>query len=217
MGGPARTFEGAEWGERTGLSDNDNVGITVMLLACETKSSHVWSQMPLYSRRVTVQARRTFLFLSVSVIAGTLAVATHLHNATPATAQTPPVYTGIVKGVAVGGYDPVAYFTENKPVKGNPAIALEHGGAQYHFSSEANRELFKKDPAKYAPQYGGYCAWAVAEGYTAHGDPNHWTISDGKLFLNYNRSVKTTWEKDIPGNLKRSEINWPKLIAEKKK
>ncbi len=163
-----------------------------------------------------MQARRSFLFLSASVVAGAFAVATGLYGVTPVAAQTPPVYTGIVKGVAVGGYDPVAYFTVNKPVKGNPAIALDHGGAQYHFSSDANRELFKKDPAKYAPQYGGYCAWAVAEGYTAHGDPKHWTINNGKLFLNYNGGVKATWEKDIPGNLKRSEINWPKLAGAKK-
>lgn len=133
--------------------------------------------------------------------------------ATPAAAQKAPVYTGIVKGVAVGGYDPVAYFTEKKPVKGNPAVALEHGGAQYHFSSEANREAFKAEPAKYAPQYGGYCAWAVSQGYTAHGDPNAWTVTNGKLFLNYNAGVRSTWEKDIPGHITKADTNWPKLVT----
>lgn len=133
----------------------------------------------------------------------------------PALAQTAPIYTGIVKGVAVGGYDPVAYFTENKPVKGNPAIAFEHAGTQWHFSSEANREAFKKEPAKYAPQYGGYCAWAVSQGYTAHGDPTAWTINNGKLFLNYNQSVKAGWEKDIPGNVTKANQNWPKLTGAK--
>lgn len=127
-------------------------------------------------------------------------------------AATPPVFTGIVKGVAVGGYDPVAYFTEKKPVAGSKDITLEHMGVMWRFASEANRETFKADPAKYAPQYGGYCAWAVSQGYTAKGDPNAWTVHDGKLYLNYNKTVQHTWEKNIPGNVSKGDANWPKLV-----
>lgn len=158
--------------------------------------------------------RRSFLGFAASAAAVASATAVGVTLASqPAAAQTAPIYTGIIKGVAVGGYDPVAYFTQNKPVKGNPAIALEHGGAKYHFASEANRETFKKEPAKYEPQYGGYCAWAVSQGYTAHGDPNAWSVHNGKLFLNYNQSVRATWAKDIPGNVAKGDANWPKVLA----
>jgi len=126
-------------------------------------------------------------------------------------AATPSVYTGIVKGVAVGGYAPGAYFTEKKPVAGSRDVTLEHMGATWRFASEANREAFKADPVKYAPQYGGYCAWAVSQGYTAKGDPDAWTIHGGKLYLNYNKTVQRTWEKDIPGNVTKGDANWPKL------
>lgn len=125
--------------------------------------------------------------------------------------KTAAVYTGLVKGVAVGGYDPVAYFTDGKPLKGRADLTLEHQGATWRFASEANRDAFRADPARYAPQYGGYCAWAVAEGYTAKGDPTAWRIVDGKLYLNYDASVQRTWEKNIPGNITRANANWPKL------
>ncbi|MBS0242021.1 MAG: YHS domain-containing protein, partial [Proteobacteria bacterium] len=97
--------------------------------------------------------RRAFL---AATIATTLAIAvgSGLAALSPAAAEAPAVYTGLVKGVAVGGYDPVAYFTDNKPVKGNPAISLDHAGAKWYFATEANRDAFQKEPAKYAPQYG---------------------------------------------------------------
>lgn len=127
-------------------------------------------------------------------------------------AAKPAVFTDIVKGVAVGGYDPVAYFTDGKPVKGRTDITLQHEGAEWRFASAANRDAFRADPARYAPQYGGYCAWAVASGYTAKGDPDAWTISGGKLYLNYNKSVQKSWEKDIAGNVKKGDANWPKVL-----
>lgn len=130
-----------------------------------------------------------------------------------ALAAEPPVFTGIVKGVAVGGYDPVAYFTQAKPVQGREDLTLEHQGAKWRFASEANRDAFKAEPARYAPQYGGYCAWAVSQGYTAKGDPNAWKVVDGKLYLNYNLSVRRDWAKDIPGNIKRGDGNWPKVLG----
>jgi hypothetical protein len=133
----------------------------------------------------------------------------------PAVSAEPAIFTGLVKGVAVGGYDPVAYFTERKAIAGSKDITLEHEGVVWRFASAANRDAFKADPAKYAPQYGGYCAWAVSQGYTAKGDPNAWTVHDGKLYLNYNKSVQRDWEKDIPGNVTKGDGNWPKVLAKK--
>ena len=118
----------------------------------------------------------------------------------------------IVKGVAVGGYDPVAYFTAGKPVKGDKAISANHNGAEYRFSSEANRAAFVAAPAKYAPQYGGYCAYAVALGSTAKGNPQNWSIVGGKLYLNLNDSVQSTWNKDKPGFISKANANWPKVL-----
>lgn len=156
---------------------------------------------------------RTFLII-LALFAAALASAVSL-ALSPVHAAEPPVYTGIVKGIAVGGYDPVAYFTEGKPVQGSKDITLEHEGATWRFASAANRDTFKADPAKYAPRYGGYCAWAVSQGYTAKGDPDAWTVSDGKLYLNYNKSVRATWAKDIPGNVKKGDANWPKVLEKK--
>ncbi len=158
-------------------------------------------------------ARRSLLKLSVApLLAAALLTGAHEAVLAQAKAGQPIVFTGIVKGVAVGGYDPVAYFTDGKPVQGRADITLEHEGAKWHFASEANREAFRADPAKYAPQYGGYCAWGVASGYTAKGDPNAWTIADGKLYLNYNKSVQKNWAQDIPGNVRKGDGNWPKVL-----
>lgn len=127
-------------------------------------------------------------------------------------AEKAPVYQGLIKNTAVGGYDPVAYFTEGKAVIGNKAITHKHQGATWRFSSTANRDAFKANPDKYAPQYGGYCAWAVSQGYTAKGDPNAWKIYNGKLYLNYNKSVQATWSRNIPANVKKGDNNWPKVL-----
>ncbi len=128
-------------------------------------------------------------------------------------AGKPAVYTGIVKGVALGGYDPVGYFTAGKPVRGRKDITLDHGGATWRFASQENKEAFAADPAKYAPQYGGYCAWAVSRGYTAKGDPNAWKIVNGKLYLNYNQSVRRTWLRNTEDNISRGDANWPKVLT----
>jgi len=131
---------------------------------------------------------------------------------TSARAAAPPVYTGIVKGVAVGGYDPVAYFTDGKPVKGSENFPAKYEGTTWRFVSAANRDAFLADPPQYAPQYGGYCAWAVSKGYTAKGDPQAWTIHDGKLYLNYDKRVRATWAKNIPDNVKKGDANWPAVL-----
>lgn len=130
----------------------------------------------------------------------------------PTTAQQPEVYTGIVEGVAVGGYDPVAYFTQGEPVVGKPEISHQHAGVTWRFATEESWEAFKAEPSKYAPQYGGYCAWAVARNYTAKGDPMAWSIVGDRLFLNYNQWVKRIWERDKPGNISKGDANWPKVL-----
>jgi YHS domain-containing protein len=127
-------------------------------------------------------------------------------------AAKPEVFTGIVRGVAVGGYDPVAYFNQGKPVKGSAAVTLKHAGATWRFATEANRDAFKADPDKYAPRYGGYCAWAVSQGYTAKGDPRSWKIVNGRLYLNYNADVQKTWEKSAPKLIRKGDANWPRVL-----
>ncbi|PPD15403.1 MAG: YHS domain protein [Methylobacterium sp.] len=114
-------------------------------------------------------------------------------------------------GVAVSGYDPVAYFTEGKPRPGSESITLMHQGVEWRFASTANRDLFKANPAKYAPQYGGFCSWAVAQGYTAPADPQAWAVHQGKLYLNYNLEVRERWKTDIPGHISKANVNWPNL------
>jgi YHS domain-containing protein len=114
-------------------------------------------------------------------------------------------------GGAIRGYDPVAYFTEQEPVEGSPDITYEYEGATWHFASAQNRDRFVAEPQAYAPRYGGYCAWAVSQGYTAPIDPEAWKIVDGRLYLNYSREVQATWSQDIPGNIAKADENWPKL------
>ena len=123
-----------------------------------------------------------------------------------------PIYTSFFSNVAVQGHDVVAYFTEGKPVKGLKKFATEHQGAEFRFASQANVDVFLADPAKYLPQYGGYCAWAVSQGYTARGSAEHWRIVDGKLYLNYNEDVQQTWEADIPGFIELANGNWPEVL-----
>jgi YHS domain-containing protein len=111
-------------------------------------------------------------------------------------------------GVAIEGHDPVAYFTMNKPVPGDAAITATHDGAVYRFSSEKNRALFEADPAKYAPQYGGYCAYGAAKGYKAPVEVDKFSIVDGKLYLNYNGQVQSTWIKDTAGYIDKADAWW---------
>jgi len=122
------------------------------------------------------------------------------------------IYTKYFSDLAVSGYDTVAYFTENKPVKGDSDYSFEYKEATWQFSSKANLALFKANPEKYAPQYGGYCAWAAADGRTASGDPLQWTIIDEKLYLNYNAAVQEEWLKDTATFIKEADSKWPALL-----
>lgn len=144
-----------------------------------------------------------------SVIMATLATAV---LTTTVQARQDPVYTPKLSNVAVSGYDAVAYFVENRPVKGNPKISATHEGAKWYFVSTANRDKFMAAPATYAPQYGGYCAWAVSQGYTASADPLAWKIVSNKLFLNYNAEIQKKWEADIPALIKKADSNWPQVL-----
>jgi YHS domain-containing protein len=119
--------------------------------------------------------------------------------------------TFIESGKAIRGYDPVAYFTEAKPVKGSEKFVYTWNNANWYFSSQQNLELFKANPEKYAPQYGGYCAYGLSEGHKAPTDANAWTIVNEKLYLNYNLDVKKEWSKDRPQRIEKANENWPKV------
>ncbi|MEM6614785.1 MAG: YHS domain-containing (seleno)protein [Cyanobacteria bacterium P01_C01_bin.72] len=115
-------------------------------------------------------------------------------------------------GLAIRGTDPVAYFTQSKPVAGKAEFSHNWNGITWQFSTQENRDLFAANPEQYAPQYGGFCAWAVSQGYTAAIDPQAWKIVDGKLYLNYNQGIQRRWEKDISGNIKKANANWPGVL-----
>ena len=139
-----------------------------------------------------------------------------------AAGAVPPAVSGAVEpfftdelGQAIRGYDPVAYFTDGKPIEGKPEFTAAHGGALWRFSSAEHRDLFKADPAKYAPQYGGYCSYAVSYNTTAPIDPRAWRIVEGKLYLNKNPGIQKDWEEDIPGHIRRADANWPKILAKR--
>jgi YHS domain-containing protein len=121
------------------------------------------------------------------------------------------IYTGLLSGSAVGGYDPVAYFKLGKPVEGKSEFVTEYEGANWYFDNAENKDAFIANPKAYAPQYGGHCAWAAAGGYLAKGDPANWKIVDGKLYLNYNAEVQAKWVADIPGFISKGDANWPKI------
>ena len=125
-----------------------------------------------------------------------------------------PVNKTTIRGLAIEGYDPVAYFTMGKPVEGSSDFTFKWMDATWRFSSAAHRDAFAKAPAKYAPQYGGYCAYGVSRGYAVGIDPAAWKIVDGKLYLNYNADVQVEWQKDIPGHIRKANANWPRIIAE---
>jgi len=119
-------------------------------------------------------------------------------------------------GVAIKGYDPVAYIIKQQALKGSPGYASEYMGSTFHFSSADNREAFEQQPQRFAPQYGGYCAFGVVKGYKASIDPSAFTIVEGKLYLNYSQSVMKQWRVDIPGNIQKGDRNWPEVAATEK-
>lgn len=125
-----------------------------------------------------------------------------------------PVATN-TENVAIKGFDTVAYFTAVGAAKGNPQFEFVWNGAKWLFSNAENLEKFKLNPEQYAPQFGGYCSWAVSHGYTADGDPNAWKIVDKKLYLNYNPEVKKKWEAEQQELIKTGEKNWQEFKTKK--
>jgi YHS domain-containing protein len=118
-------------------------------------------------------------------------------------------------GLAVRGFDAVAYFAVDAAVKGDAKYSYVWNGAKWLFSSEENMKKFVADPQAYAPQFGGYCSYAVSEGYTANGDPEAWKIVDGKLYLNYNKQVKEKWEQQQSERIDRGRTNWQQFKTKK--
>ena len=127
-----------------------------------------------------------------------------------------PINTGWFSDLTLKGYDPVAYFTDSKPVEGSADFTYKWNGATWHFASAAHRDLFAKEPAKYAPQYGGYCAWAMTRGDKADIDPTCWKIVNGKLYLNYSKDIQTQWSATIPDNISKANTEWQQLLDKDK-
>lgn len=120
-------------------------------------------------------------------------------------------------GLALQGHDPVAFFTDNQPVKGRPEFQSVHRGATYRFATAANKARFDKDPDKYAPAFGGFCAYGVSKNKLVGVDVEAFQIVDGRLLLQYSKGVRNDFNKDAPGNLKRADQNWPALVEQKGK
>jgi YHS domain-containing protein len=120
-------------------------------------------------------------------------------------------------GVALDGYDPVAFFSDNKAMNGDPAISAMHNGAKYFLASKENKVKFEADPQKYVPQFGGYCAFGVAVDALFPVDINTWQIKNGKLYLNLNPAVLKMFNEDFQGYVAKAEKNWPSLVKKNAK
>jgi YHS domain-containing protein len=132
--------------------------------------------------------------------------------ALPSLAQTKTLLNLDKTGVATQGYDPVAFFTDNKPVKGTTQWVAKRDGATYLFASKEHRDLFLKEPAKYKPVFGGYCAYGVSHNKLAEVDVEAFQIVDGKLLMQYSKGVRDDFNKDTKGNLSKANANWPGLL-----
>ena len=143
-------------------------------------------------------SRRTFLALS----AAPPLLCVH----TPSTsAASPEINLGHLNGLALGGYDPVAYFRMSRPVEGDRDIFTDYRGARWVFATEEHRRLFRQDPEKYTPKYGGYCAYAAARDKVSDIDPHAWQIHEGRLYLNYSPQVQRLWGSDIAENIRKAD------------
>lgn len=134
-------------------------------------------------------------------------------SAMPAFAASDAIYTSWRNNTAVEGYDVVTFFS-GKPQDGKAEFSTHYEGADWYFSSQANKDLFLTNPAQFAPQYGGYCSWAVAKGKLAPGRAEHWHVEDGKLYLNYNGRIKRRWLADKAGFIESANTRWPAIIED---
>ncbi len=128
-----------------------------------------------------------------------------------ATTNAQTVKFNATDGIAIKGYDPVAYFNQSKAVQGSDSYLFAWSDTKWKFVSQANLDSFKLAPEKYAPQYGGYCAYGCSENHKSPTDPNAWTIIDNKLYLNYSLKVKEFWLKDTISRIKAANAYWPAL------
>ena len=151
------------------------------------------------------------LYLTFALVVAPVGLA--IVSAQPAYAQKDEIYTSIRNNFGAGGFDVVS-FHKGSPAKGNIKITADYKGAQWRFKSEANRDQFLADPEKYAPAYGGYCAWAIANNKLAKGSPNHWSIVDDVLYLNFNKSIKNRWLADTKGFITKADTVWPGILGE---
>jgi YHS domain-containing protein len=133
--------------------------------------------------------------------------------ALPAESTPAPEISIEADQLAARGYDVTAYFLKGRPVRGSKAHQLQYKGATWLFASTDALAKFKADPAAFEPQFGGYCAWAVSQGYIAPGDPEQWKIVDGKLYLNFNARAKELWEADQAAAILRGHTNWPAVLT----
>jgi YHS domain-containing protein len=132
--------------------------------------------------------------------------------AIPLLAETKALLNLDKNGLALQGFDPVAFFSQNKPVKGKPEFKSTHDGATYYFESAENKALFDKEPAKFEPAFGGFCAYGVSRNKLVEIDPEAFQIVDGHLLLQYSKSVQKNFNKDTQGNLNKANANWPGLV-----
>lgn len=154
---------------------------------------------------MTQMTRRTALTLSA---AGLLVAATPL---TVFAGSADNALNADENGVMLHGYDPVAYFTQDAAVKGDAAITAEHGGVTYHFSSNETRDMFRAEPAKYVPAYGGYCAMGTAMGMKLDGNPELFRVVNDRLYLNVAEGPQKKWLSDIPGHIKQADAKWAEI------
>ncbi|WP_343560629.1 YHS domain-containing (seleno)protein [Kiloniella sp. b19] len=115
--------------------------------------------------------------------------------------------------LAIEGYDPVAYFTQDSAVEGSEAHEVLHDGKLYRFASEEHRKLFEAEPSRYLPEYGGFCSYGVSQGYKVPVDPHAFSVVDGKLYLNFSKGVRARWSKDIAGYIAQANENWGNIGA----
>ncbi len=140
------------------------------------------------------------------------AITPALYYSNAAFAAKDPIYTSLISNKAVGGYDVVSYYAGGEPLEGSGDFETDYKGATWQFASQENLDAFLANPEKYEPQYGGYCAYAVSQGYTAKGDPLQYTLDDGKLYLNYNASVKSQWMANQAEFITQGDKNWPNVL-----
>lgn len=160
------------------------------------------------SRSRPTLSRRRFLAFSVALAPVAVGVGSTLRSA-PALAATDPIYTSLFSDKALGGHDTVAYFTEGRAVKGSSDHRTEWRGATWQFASAGNLDAFVAEPERFAPAYGGYCAYAMAQGQTVKSDPREWSIIGDRLFVNYDAAVKALWLEDPETFIRQADGHWP--------